>query len=389
MKKTNYTKRLITMILSLSMLISSVAFSLPAQVQAATVALNATSISIMERVYNTYQLKLNNATGKVTWKSSDTGIAKVSSNGLVTAVGTGKKYNPTCTITATYKNKKYKCTVKVFYLKRIKEAYKKNGVTIKLYEGLYNTDGGKAKYYAAHVVLEAKAYGKMHLSKANGKRSNGFQTISKMIKKNNNKAYNAVLAVNGPFNGGDSNKWDAFLDGHNYSIRDHDYREIYGGKYAAGKLGGDEIMKGATYSSKTGYLRPGTEQKGVTSGMTVKTAASQGLISDTFFGDMGSTVLVNGKVQGTKNKKDLRPRTFIGTNGGAGNFWIVVANGDNADGYSSGLNMYGCGTVLKRLHCKYGYNLDGGASSTMVYLGEVINKQSALRTCYDALYVAR
>lgn len=54
-----------------------------------------------------FTLELNNASGKVTWKSSNAKVAKVK-NGVVTAVGAG-----TATITATNNGTKYKCKVTV------------------------------------------------------------------------------------------------------------------------------------------------------------------------------------------------------------------------------------------------------------------------------------
>lgn len=53
------------------------------------------------RAGETYQLKVKNYTGSVTWSSSNTSIATVSSDGTCTAVGTGKG---SCTITGTLDN---------------------------------------------------------------------------------------------------------------------------------------------------------------------------------------------------------------------------------------------------------------------------------------------
>ena len=277
---------------------------------------------------------------------------------------------------------------KKYYKGKAYGKYEGKDVTVALYEGKYSSmGGGKAKYYAAHVVL--KNYNKMHIAKANGKRSNGFQTVYDMVHDKKNKAYNAILAVNGAFNGADSDKWDAFGGGKYYSATYHDYHEICGGKYYNGTLGSDKVNGGATYSSKTGLLTTGLKQKGVVSGMKFQEASAKKLISDTFHGDMGFALLLNKEILGSKNDKSFRPRTFIGTNGKPGNFWIVVCNGDMADGYSKGLNAYGEGHILKKLKCTYGYNLDGGGSSTMVFRGKTVNKQVQLRKCYDALYVKR
>ena len=274
-------------------------------------------------------------------------------------------------------------------LKKAANSYNKGGVKIQVYQSRYKSKaGGNAVYYAAHVRLSKKAYGKMHIAKAKGKRSKGFQTVKEMVKSKKTKAYRAVLAVNGSFNGKDSSKWNAFGK-KNYRIAYHNYREIYGGTYASGTLGSSVVSGDATYSSATGRLSPGTSQKGIVLGMSYKTAASKKLISDTFHGDMGFTLLSDGKILGSKNQNAYAQRTFIGTNGKPGDFWIVVCNGRRSDGTSKGLNAYGEGAVLKELGCSYGYNLDGGGSSTMIYRGKVINKQPALRRCYDALYISR
>lgn len=73
---------------------------------AAKVKLNTTKKTL--NVGKTYTLKLKNATGKVTWKSSKKSVATVTSKGKVKAVKAG-----TATITATNKKKSYKCRITV------------------------------------------------------------------------------------------------------------------------------------------------------------------------------------------------------------------------------------------------------------------------------------
>lgn len=81
---------------------------LPISTKAASPSLNKTSASVY--VGKNLTLKVNNKSSKqkVTWKSSNTAIATVSSKGTIT----GKKAG-TVTITATVGSKKLKCTVKV------------------------------------------------------------------------------------------------------------------------------------------------------------------------------------------------------------------------------------------------------------------------------------
>lgn len=280
-------------------------------------------------------------------------------------------------------------TLNYYKKNKTRATFRNKDVHITLYQGIYkHQTAGKTKFYAAHVRL--KNYNKLHLAKANGKRSGGFQTIYDMVHIKNNKAYDAALAVNGPFNGADSHRWDAFGGGKYYTAAFHDYHQIVGGKYYKGTLGSPDVGGNAAYSSRTGILAPGTSHKGIQSKMTFKEAAAKKLLSDTFHGDMGFTLLLNGTVLGNAQDKAIRARTFIGTNGKPGDIWIIVANGDNTDNFSKGINAYGEGHILKKLKCKYGYNLDGGGSSTMVFKGKAINKsKEIMRKCYDALYVSK
>lgn len=71
-----------------------------------TVALNKTKVALT--VGDTVKLKLKNATGKTTWKSKDTSIAKVSSSGKVTAKKVG-----TVKIVCKNNGTKYTCKVTV------------------------------------------------------------------------------------------------------------------------------------------------------------------------------------------------------------------------------------------------------------------------------------
>ena len=71
-----------------------------------TPAISKTSITVLKG--KQCQLKLNGTNQKISWKSSNTGIATVSSSGLVSGKATG-----TCTIYATVLGKKYSCKVTV------------------------------------------------------------------------------------------------------------------------------------------------------------------------------------------------------------------------------------------------------------------------------------
>lgn len=105
----NYRKkagrRLRWAFLALTLLCAMNIFTFTSGAAAKKVALNKTSIKLTKSM--SVQLRLKNAKGRVIWKSSDKTVATVSSTGKVRGVSKG-----TCKITARYRGKVYKCTVK-------------------------------------------------------------------------------------------------------------------------------------------------------------------------------------------------------------------------------------------------------------------------------------
>lgn len=71
---------------------------------------------------------------------------------------------------------------------------------------------------------------------------------------------------------------------------------------------------------------------------------------------------------------------------------LLVADADrNGGSYSAGLNHYEMIAELQAQGCRYGYNLDGGGSTTLYYDGRVLNRPSdgAERPCGDFLYFTK
>ncbi len=63
---------------------------------------------------------------------------------------------------------------------------------------------------------------------------------------------------------------------------------------------------------------------------------------------------------------------------------------DGRSGESEGLTLYELAEFLQSLGARTAYNLDGGGSSTMVFLGDVVNNpsgRSGERAVTDILYV--
>lgn len=99
-------KRVIRLIIVISFVVFIVSFFPNVSKAAQTPSLNKTKISI--KVGKTAILKLKNATGVVSWKSSNKKIVSVSPKGVVKGLGVGS-----AKVVAKYKSKKYTCKVVV------------------------------------------------------------------------------------------------------------------------------------------------------------------------------------------------------------------------------------------------------------------------------------
>lgn len=118
----------------------------------ATVKLNKTKLELHEG--ETYSLKLKGSTGTVKWSSNKKSVATVSSKGKVKAIKEGQ-----ATITATYNNKKYKCTVTVLSGKKtdvILTAFPFSGSTVEDYIESVKT------FFPDY--LDIKAYDEQHIA---------------------------------------------------------------------------------------------------------------------------------------------------------------------------------------------------------------------------------
>ena len=83
------------------------------------------------------------------------------------------------------------------------------------------------------------------------------------------------------------------------------------------------------------------------------------------------------------------PRTAIGVIDDL-HYVFVVADGRTSD--SDGLSLYELAAFLQSIGCQTAYNLDGGGSSSMVFLGTLINnpangRKSSERSVSDIVYI--
>lgn len=84
------------------------------------------------------------------------------------------------------------------------------------------------------------------------------------------------------------------------------------------------------------------------------------------------------------------PRTAIGQAGPL-HYLFVVSDGRTAE--SAGLTLFELAQVMEELGCRTAYNLDGGGSSTMWFLGKVVNhptdgRRDGERKVSDIVYIA-
>lgn len=214
--------------------------------------------------------------------------------------------------------------------------------------------------YAAHI--EFTDYERLSTECANGKYNNGYETTSHCANR-----LGAIFAVNGC-----------------YSAPYLNYTVIRNGKICNGS--GRNLCLPAVYSGKNGLLLSAWESGG-TQGIVNKNVdmlVTEGLATDSFC--FGPPNLQNGVISGT-NGGSRAQRTFIGTNGNAGDVWIVVSDGRYNDGISAGLTGYETAEYLLSKGCTFGVNLDGGGSSTMYFNGEVLNaNKNNERAVVDFLY---
>ena len=91
----------------------------------------------------------------------------------------------------------------------------------------------------------------------------------------------------------------------------------------------------------------------------------------------------------THKKSDIHPRTFIGQaerEDSLKEYWIIVADG-RCEGYSDGLTQENMTEILVGKGCRIGFNLDGGGSSEMLFLGEIVNRPSEGEQRENADYI--
>lgn len=236
-------------------------------------------------------------------------------------------------------------------------SYSEEGCDITLYT--FRTEG--TQVYLADVYASSAQYLKTAL--ADGVYGRNVTEKTSVIAQD----VGAVLAVNGDYYGSRQS---------GYVIRNGVlYRDAADGDseilvvYANGSF---EIVSGAEYTAQQ-LLENGAWQvfsfgPGLVAGGEISVSASS---------EVGRAMASN-------------PRTAIGV-AGEGHYVLLVSDGRTAD--SEGLGLYQLACLMQKLGCSEAYNLDGGGSSTMVFLGQVVNapttngKRISERSVSDIVYI--
>ncbi len=219
--------------------------------------------------------------------------------------------------------------------------------------------------YVADVVLKDPSFLKAGL--ANGAFGrNVMQKTSSMAR-----TYHAILAINGDY----------------YGFRERGYVMRNGYLYR------DFPQRGAKYEDLVIYQDGHFEiidETEVDAEELVKAGAEQ-------IFSFGPGLIREGAITvGENSKVDLEwngnPRTAIGEIEPL-HYVFVVSDGRTEE--SVGLSLFQLAQVMQELNCQNAYNLDGGDSATMCFMGEIVNKPNfngeklVERSVSDIVYIGK
>lgn len=238
------------------------------------------------------------------------------------------------------------------------KTYSDGSCSITIYKEWYKN----AYVYAAH--LKFSDYTRFGTDCANGAYKNGYETTSHAAKR-----LGAIFAVNGC-----------------YSSPNLDYTVVRHGKIWNGS-GRASFWCPAVYSYHNGKLLSAWDGSWSTPGISggqIDDLVASGKVTDTFC--FGPPSMFNGEIANNTDTSRAQ-RTFIGTNGSAGDIWVCVSDGRYNDGKSAGLTFKEAAEYLKEKGCTFCVHLDGGGSSTMYFNGSVLNAaKNGQRSVVDFVY---
>ena len=242
--------------------------------------------------------------------------------------------------------------------------YSRNGLKISIKQVEEGSGNNKITYYVADVQMSS--INSLQTAFAKNKFGRNITEDTSTIAQDND----AIFAINGDY----------------YGFRDD------GVIIRNGTLYRDVAARTAMGFTSDGYMKIFDENT-----ISSSELLSSGIIDTFSFGPAlvqeGVAVKDFEKVTvdtniGNRTIDESNPRTGIGMID-KNHFVFVVVDG-RSNGYSKGMTLTEFAKTFKNLGCTEAYNLDGGGSSTMYFMGRVVNKpqgKNKERAVSDIIYV--
>lgn len=244
-------------------------------------------------------------------------------------------------------------------------SYKSSTTEIQISKVTQGSGNNLVTYYMADVKLTDAALLKSAF--AEGKFGRNIVETTSSIAKDSN----AVFAINGDYYGFRS---DGILIRNGEVYRDSPAR-IGAALYKDGSLKSyDEASKTAAQLTAEGVIHT------LSFGPVLVT---DGKLLEDF-----DKVAID-KNFGNRSIQGLNPRTGIGML--ASNHFLFIVVDGRSENYSKGMTLSQFAQLFADYGCKEAYNLDGGGSSTMYFMGRVVNRplgKEEERAISDILYIS-
>jgi len=184
---------------------------------------------------------------------------------------------------------------------------------------------------------------------------------------------------------------------------DNDAVFAINGDYYGFRTDGIEIRNGVVYRDEPARTGLAFYKDGSVKVYDETTTSADKLLAEGVWNTLsfGPAMLIDGVVPdnidsvevdtniGNHSIQGSQPRTGIGIIDSS-HYVFIVADG-RSSGYSKGVTLPEFAEIFKNLGCTTAYNLDGGGSSTMYFMGDVINNplgKGQERGVSDILYIS-
>ncbi len=243
-------------------------------------------------------------------------------------------------------------------------SYTSDTKSIEIEKQVTGSGSDQVVYYVADIQLTDSS--SLKSAFANNQFGNNIVQVTSEIASNNN----AIFAINGDYYGF---REDGITIRNGQIFRDHPVRT----GLAFYEDGSMKIYEETETSAEKLIA------EGVTQTFSFGPALVENSVAIEDFGDVSID-----KNFGNRSIEDSNPRTGVGII--SENHYVFVVVDGRSEGYSKGLTLGEFAQVFEDLGVTEAYNLDGGGSSTMYFMGEVINNPRGTgeeRGVSDIIYI--